>query len=126
MLRRAFITSLGGAAIVFPVAARAQQREQMRRLAVLMSFAEGDPEAQSWIKALVQRLEQLGWKEDRNLRINYRWPGSDPSRVELFAKELIDLHPDLIVAAGTPSAKAVWQATRSVPVVLVQVADPVE
>jgi putative ABC transport system substrate-binding protein len=124
--RREFIALLGGAAVAWPLAARAQQADRMRRVGVLMSFLETDSEAQSWIRALVRRLDDLGWINGRNVRISYRWPGDNAAQLEAFTKELIELQPDLLIAAGTPAANTLWRTTRSIPVILVQVADPVE
>jgi putative ABC transport system substrate-binding protein len=124
--RRKFLATFGGAAAAWPLAARAQQPGRVRRVGVLMSFLETDAEAQSWIRALVRRLDELGWTDGRNVRIFYRWPGDDPDQLEAFTKELIELEPDVLIAAGTPSAKSLWRTTRSIPVILVQVADPVE
>jgi hypothetical protein len=102
MRRRAFIAGLGGAAAVWPVVARAQQPERMRLIGMLMPFAEGDPETQQRVAALRQGFAQLGWNEGRNLRIEHRWattPDEDARR--RFAKELVDLQPDLILTNDT-------------------------
>jgi putative tryptophan/tyrosine transport system substrate-binding protein len=125
MRRRNFIALLGSAA-AWPLAARAQRPDKMPRIGVLMSFVENDAEAQSWIRAMVGRLNELGWTDGRNIHILYRWPGSNVARLEAFTKELIELRPDLLIAAGTPAANSLWRMTRSIPVILVQVADPVE
>jgi len=124
MKRRAFITLLGGAA-AWPLAARAQQGERVRRVGVLSTFAESDPEAQSLVQALDQTLQELGWVEGRNLRIDRRWAASNPGRIEGFAKLLIVLEPDVIVAHGTPAVIALRNETRSIPIVFVQVTDPI-
>jgi putative ABC transport system substrate-binding protein len=123
--RREFITLLGGAAAAWPLAARAQQGEQVRRIGVLTVFPADDPEARAWIKALLQGLMELGWVEGRNIRIDDRWAGADHSRLLALANELIELKPDLIVAAGGPAAAALAGGTRSLPIVFVQVVDPV-
>jgi putative ABC transport system substrate-binding protein len=125
MRRRNFIALLGSAA-AWPLAARAQRPDKMPRIGVLMSFVENDAEAQSWIRAMVGRLDELGWTDGLNIHILYRWPGSNVARLEAFTKELIELRPDLLIAAGTPAANSLWRMTRSIPVILVQVADPVE
>jgi putative tryptophan/tyrosine transport system substrate-binding protein len=125
MRRREFITLLGGAAVAWPFAARAQQGERMRRIGIVTVFSESDPEGQSRLRVLVQRLGELGWTEGRNLHIDYRWGAAERGRVRALAQELIALQPDMIVAGGGPAAFATWQATRSVPVVFVQVVDPV-
>jgi putative ABC transport system substrate-binding protein len=123
MKRREFITLLGGAA-TWPCAARAQQAEPMRRIGILLTFTE-DHEGHSWINALVQRLQELGWTDGRNLHIDYRWDAVESSRALMLAQELLKLQPDVVVACGGPAAIALTQATRSVPIVFVQVADPV-
>jgi putative tryptophan/tyrosine transport system substrate-binding protein len=122
--RRAFITLLGGAA-AWPLAARAQQ-ERMRRIAVLMVVAESDPEAKTWIAALEQRLQQLGWRQGRNLRIDYRWGSGDERRLQTYAAELVGAAPDVLFCAGTPALMALSRETRSLPIVFVQIADPVK
>jgi ABC-type uncharacterized transport system substrate-binding protein len=122
--RRAFVTLLSGAA-AWPLAARAQQGQRMRRIGVLVTFGESDPAAQSSVRALVQRLEELGWSDGRNIRIDYRWAAAERGRAQVLAKELVDMRPDLIVACAGPATVALWQVTRSIPVVFVQVIDPV-
>ena len=124
MKRRAFITLLGGA-VAWPLAARAQQPERMRRVGVLSTFAESDPEAQSLVQALDRTLQELGWVEGRNLRIDRRWAAGNPGRIEGFAKLLIGLEPDVIVAHGTPAVIALRNETRSILIVFVQVTDPI-
>ena len=123
MRRREFITLLGGTAVGWPLAARAQQGERMRRIGVMLVFDESDADAQSSVRGLVQRLDELGWTAGRNLDIDYRWGAAEHGRAR--ALELIALQPDMIVAGGGPAAFALWQATRSVPIVFVQVVDPV-
>src|SRR5262249_21658733 len=123
MTRRAFITLVGGAA-AWPVVARTQQGERMRRVGVLMALAADDPEGQARIEVFERGLSQLGWSVDRNLRIDYRWAAGDTNRYRSYAAELLALAPDVVVAAGS-AAMAALQATRSVPVVFVQVGDPV-
>ena len=124
MRRREFITLLGGAAVAWPLVARAQQPERMRRIGILITFGE-DHEGRSWINALVQRLQELGWTDGRNLRIDYRWEAGESRRALALTQELLKLQPDVVVACGGPAATAMAQATRSVPIVFVQVADPV-
>jgi putative ABC transport system substrate-binding protein len=124
MRRREFITLLGGAA-AWPLAAGAQPRERLRRIGVLINFAAEDPAAQSRLTAFLQELAQLGWTEGRNVRIDIRWAAGDAERTRKHAAELVALAPDLILTAGSPTTGPVLQATRSVPVVFVQVADPV-
>ena len=123
MKRREFIALLGGAA-VWPLAARAQKGEQVRRIGVLMYLPADDPEGQARYAALVQALTQLGWTEGRNLRIDTRWANADDIRSH--AMELAALAPDILVAGtGTATAAPLLQATRTVPIVFVSVIDPV-
>jgi putative tryptophan/tyrosine transport system substrate-binding protein len=125
MKRRDFITLLGGAAAAWPLAARAQQGERMRRIGVLMNLAADDPEASARVTAFAQGLQQLGWTDGRNLRIDYRWGAGDIERHRRYAAELVALAPELIVASGTPAVEAVRQANPGVPIVFVTVIDPV-
>ncbi|MBO0717288.1 MAG: ABC transporter substrate-binding protein, partial [Rhizobiales bacterium] len=125
MRRRDFTTLFGVAAAVWPLAARAQQPERTRRIGILTTFTESDREARSWTNALVQRLQELGWTNGRNLRIDYRWAADESSRAPMLAQELLKLQPDVIVACGGPAAIAIAQATHSVPIVFVQVVDAV-
>jgi putative ABC transport system substrate-binding protein len=121
MRRREFIT-LVGTAVAWPVVARGQQSEQMRRIGVLMPFAKDNPEGQARIAAFLQGLQKLGWTEGRNLQIEYRWDSGD---LQKAAAELVASSPDVIFANGTVSVAALQQATRSVPIVFANVADPV-
>jgi len=123
--RRKFITLLGGAAAAWPVAAHAQQAERMRRIGVLVVFAESDPVARSPIAAMVQGLQDLGWTEGRNVRIDYRYAAVERSRALALANELAAMSPDLIVACGGAAAAALAQTTHSLPIVFVQVIDPI-
>jgi putative tryptophan/tyrosine transport system substrate-binding protein len=122
--RRQFITLLGGAA-AWPISARAQQRERMRRVGVLMNLAVGDPEGEARSAAFLQALQQLGWSDGRNVRIDYRWAAGDTGRFHRYAEELLALAPDVILASATPSVQALQQATRTVPIVFAIVSDPV-
>ena len=124
MKRREFITLLGGAA-AWPLAARAQQSERMRRIGVLMPFAADDPEGQARIAALLQELQPLGWTVGRNVRIDYRWSAGDAVNMRKYAAELVALAPDVILTSGAAGAAPLLQATRTVPIVFVLVADPV-
>jgi ABC-type uncharacterized transport system substrate-binding protein len=124
MRRRAFILALGGAA-AWPLAARAQQTDRVRRIGVLIGNAESDPEGQTRAVALRQDLQKLGWAEGRNIRIDYRWGAGEPDRAQAYAAELVALAPDVIVAHGTPASTAVQRATHGIPVVFVVVVDPV-
>jgi len=122
--RREFMTLVGGAGM-WPLAAGAQQAEQMRRIGVLIANAESDPEGQARVAALRQDLQRLGWTEGRNIRIDYRWGAGDPDRARVYAAELVALAPDVIVANGTLASTALQRATRSIPIVFVVVIDPV-
>jgi putative ABC transport system substrate-binding protein len=125
MRRREFITLIGGAAAAWPLAARAQQPERMRRIGVLMGYAESDQEAQAWVAAFREGLQKLGWTEGRNIRIDIRWTASDAEATQRFAKELIALQPDLILSQVTPTTAALLQQTRTIPIVFVMVANPI-
>src|SRR5215813_9435486 len=125
MRRRAFITLLGGAAAAWPLAARAQQPTGIRRLGMLINLFESDVEAERLIKAFRDGLAQLGWTDGRNLRIDYRWAGGDVDRIKTFAKELVELSPEIMVAYATPSVAALQQETRSIPIVFLSATDPV-
>jgi ABC-type uncharacterized transport system substrate-binding protein len=124
MKRRDFITLLGGAA-AWPLAARAQQGERVRRIGSLQGIAADNPAAQSSIDAFTSRLRELGWTAGRNLHIDYRWAAGDVSRIQADAVELVHLHPDVIFVGGSTGLRAVQQATRTIPIVFVNVADPV-
>ena len=125
MRRREFITLLGGAA-AWPLAARAQQADRMRRIGVLMGYAESDRQGQAFVAAFRDELQKLGWAEGRNIRIDTRWatPGDAESR-QRFAKELVALQPDLILSHGTPATATLLQQTRTIPIVFAAVSDPV-
>ena len=125
MRRRDFITLLGRVAISWPVAMHAQQSERMRRIGVLMNISADDPEAQSRMTAFVQGLQQSGWTDGRNIRIDTRWAAGDADRYHRYAEELLALAPDVILASATPSVQALQQATRTVPIVFANVGDPV-
>jgi hypothetical protein len=125
MRRRDFITLLGGAG-AWPVAARAQQTERIRRIGVLMAHAEADPEFQAYVDAFREELQKLGWTEGRNVRIDIRWGALDDAESRRrFAKELVAVRPDLILTQNTPPTASMLQQTRTIPVVFVVVADPV-
>src|SRR3984893_15677896 len=124
MQRRQFIGLVGGAA-AWPLAARAQQASPMRRIGFLTSSAESDPEAQLWVSTFRKGLEEFGWTDGHNVRIDYRFGGGDVTPMLKLAKELLALQPDVIVASTGPAATAVRQQTLSIPIVFVQVADPV-
>jgi len=116
MRRRDLITLLGGAAVAWPLAARAQQGERMRRIGVLMALAADDPEGQARMTAFQQGLAQLGWIDGRNVRIDTRWAAGDTNRYRSYAAELLEFAPDVVLAVGS-AAMGPLQATRSVPVV---------
>jgi len=123
--RRDFITHLGGPAAGWPLAARAQQGGQMRRIGVLMAISADDAEAQARIAAFVQGLQQLGWTVGKNVRVDYRLAGIDADTLRKYAGELVALAPDVILAQSTPSIAVLLQATRTVPIVFTLIADPV-
>jgi len=125
MRRRQFIGLLGGAAAAWPLAARAQQGERMRRIGVLTNLVADDPEAQARVGAFLQGLQELGWAVGRNMRIEYRWGAGDADRTRGYAAELVALAPDVILTSGESALAPLLQATRSVPVVFAQVPDPV-
>ena len=124
MKRREFITLLGGAAVAWPLAARAQQPDRMRRIGVFMNLASDDAEGQARNAAFLQGLQEAGWAVGRNVRIEYRWGAGDPELFRRYAAELVALAPDVILASGA-SMYALQQVTREVPIVFVQVPDPV-
>jgi putative ABC transport system substrate-binding protein len=125
MRRREFITLLCGAAAAWPLAARAQQPERVRRIGVLMNLASDDAEGQARLAAFHQGLQQLGWTVGRNVQIDYRWGAGNADRIRKFAAKLVALAPDVILSTGSPSVAALQQATHTVPIVFVTVVDPV-
>jgi ABC-type uncharacterized transport system substrate-binding protein len=125
MKRRAFISLLGGAAAAWPLAARAQQSDRMRRIGVLNGQAANDPDAQANIAAFLQGLQQLGWTDGRNVRIDHRWAAGNPADIRKYAAELVALAPDVILATGASPLGPLLQATRTVPIVFAIVPDPV-
>ena len=124
MRRRDFIALVGGAAI-WPVVARAQQGDRVRRVGVLLAYFESDVQVQAWIKALDTSLQDLGWNNGRNIQLDYRWGGPNPDRLRAGAEELVRLNPDVLVPVATPALIAVQNATKSIPIVFANVADPV-
>src|SRR5262249_15105615 len=124
MRRREVMALLGGAA-AWPLAARAQQRDPMRRVGVLTAQAANDPEGQARLAAFLQGLQELGWSVGRNLRIDVRWTGGNADDTRKYAAELVALAPDIIQSNSTPAAAMLAQATRTVPIVFTVVADPV-
>jgi ABC-type uncharacterized transport system substrate-binding protein len=125
MKRRALITLLGGAAAAWPLAARAQQGERMRRIGVLMPFTADDLVGRARLAVFMQALQQLGWADDRNVRIDTRWAGGEADRLRRYAVELVALAPDVILANSSGAVAPLLQATRTVPIVFTIVADPV-
>ena len=123
--RREFIGLLSGAMATWPFAGRAQQTDRVRRVGVLVNSAETDVEKQSELRAFRARLEELGWSEGRNIRFDYRWTDGRFDRLSPYAAELVDLSPDVILATNAPTLVALQKETRSIPLVFVQVVDPV-
>jgi putative ABC transport system substrate-binding protein len=122
MRRRDFITLLGGGAAAWPLAVSAQQ---MRRVGVFMDLAEGDPEGQARVAALKRGLQDLGWIEGRNLRIETRWAAGEAARMKPLAAELVSLAPEVIVSSGAPTLVALREATSTIPLIFGQILDPV-
>jgi putative tryptophan/tyrosine transport system substrate-binding protein len=126
MRRREFIKMIAGsAAAALPLAARAQQPDQLRRIGVLMGYAEGDRQGQDNFAAFQGGLQKLGWTEGRNIRIDVRWASADADLVQRFVEELVALQPDLIVTQNTPGTAAMLQQTRTIPIIFANVSDPV-
>jgi ABC-type uncharacterized transport system substrate-binding protein len=125
MTRREFITLLGGAATAWPIAVRAQQPSQMRRIGMLTGFTSDDPGGQARLTTFAQGLQQLGWTVGRNVRIETRWGAGDAERYRRYAAELVALAPDVILVGGGSVLAAAQNATRTVPIVFVSVTDPV-
>jgi putative tryptophan/tyrosine transport system substrate-binding protein len=125
MKRREFISLIGGAAAAWPLAARAQQAERMRRIGVLVSSAEDDLDMQARVAGFRQGLEKLGWSEDRNARIDARFAAGKADLFQMLAKELAALHPDVIFAHSTPIVAALQRESRTIPIVFVSVSDPI-
>jgi putative ABC transport system substrate-binding protein len=123
MRRREFVAGLGAAA--WPLVARAQQRERVRRIGVLMALDENDPVAKLQLYALTQALADLGWTDDRNVRMDLRWGRGDINRIRALAQELVGLQPDIIVTNSTPATAALQRETRAIPIVFAAVVDPV-
>ena len=122
--RREFIAGLGSAA-AWPLAARAQQGERIRRIVMLMPFDENDPEGKLRYSAFTQALADLGWNDGRNVRMDLRWAGGDANRIRALAAQLVGLHPDIIFTVATPATAAVQRETRTIPIVFAGVGDPV-
>jgi putative tryptophan/tyrosine transport system substrate-binding protein len=122
--RREFIAGLGGAS-AWPLVARAQQSNRMRRIGALMSFNENDPDGKALLPRFTQGLAELGWTNGRNMQMDVRWAVGGIDRMRTFAKELTDPQPDVILSVGTPATAALQQVTRTIPIVFVVVSDPV-
>jgi putative ABC transport system substrate-binding protein len=122
MRRREFVTLVGGAAVAWPLTARAQW---MRRIGVLMATAEDDPEGQSRLTVVQDKLREFGWSDERNIRFDVRWASGDANRLRTFAAELVALMPDAVLADATPATASLLRETRILPIVFARVADPV-
>jgi ABC-type uncharacterized transport system substrate-binding protein len=119
MRRREFITFIGGAAAVWPLAARAQQPDRVRRVGVLMNASESDPSYRSYAAAFAQTLQRLGWREGKNLHLDFRWSDGEPERIDAYAAELAGMTPDLILASSSANLTALLRTTRIIPIVFV-------
>ena len=124
MKRREFISLVSGVA-AWPLAARAQQGQRIRRIGILMAFAESDPQAQGFVNAFREGLQKLGWTEGQNIQIDIRWGATDPALIQQFAKELVASQPNLILSSGTPTTLVLLQQTRTIPIIFATVVDPV-
>ena len=125
MRRRDFIRGIAGSETAWPLAVRGQQLDRVRRIGVLMAYAESDGDGQADVEAFRQELQKLGWMDGRNLRIDYRWAAVTAEAMERFAKELVALQPDLILSQSTPTTVTLLHQTRTVPIIFANVADPV-
>jgi putative ABC transport system substrate-binding protein len=126
MRRRDFVVLLGGAAVGWPLAARAQQTHRVRLIGVLMGLSPNDSGGQAEVAAFRQRLSALGWVEGRNIRLEFRWQGGDVALVQTFARELVAINPDLLMGRSTPTTAALKHETSTIPIVFVNVAEPIE
>src|SRR5262245_39864494 len=123
--RRKFLATLGGAAAAWPLTARAQQSERIRKIGVLMGAPDTSTDQQAGLAVFMQSLHQLGWTEDRNVQLEIRWGGGDPARVRRYAEELVALPVEVIMTSGALALEALLRATRSVPIIFGSVTDPV-
>src|ERR1700730_18109728 len=123
MERREFIGLFGGAAVAWPLVVRAQQRERVRRIGVVMGYAESDPNAQAQVTAFRQQLQKLGWIEGSNIRIDFRYAADDPKRIRAVAVELLSLGPDLMVSNSNLVTTILQSEIRAIPLVFVSVSD---
>ena len=122
--RRDFITLLGGAAAAWPLAARGQQGERVRRIGVLLPFDEDDPVAKTYVSAFTQALADRGWTDGRNVRMDLRWGRGDNNRIRALAEELVGLQPDIILTIGTAPTTALQRETRTIPIVFAGACEP--
>ena len=125
MKRRDFIMRVAALAAAWPAGAGAQQPAGPRRVGVLMSYTRNEEEIQSWLATFIAALEKLGWRDGQNIKFDYRWPGDNAALLEQSAKELVALRPDLILAPSSPSAAFLLKQTKTIPVVFVNIVDPV-
>ena len=125
MRRRHFVKGIVGSGAAWPLAARAQQIDRMRRIGILLGFVADDPRGHAALATLLQTLQQLGWIDGRNVRIDYRLAGSNAEDLRKYAAELVTLGPDVLLGTGGSSSAALFQATRSIPIVFANVPDPV-
>jgi putative ABC transport system substrate-binding protein len=125
MQRREFIAFVGGAALTWPLRTNAQQPQRMRDIDVLMGIAESDPAQESFVLAFTRALQDLGWQDGRNIRIEYRWGAGDAEKIRRFAREIVERKPDLIVGHTSPVVAALKAQTSTIPIVFTQVSDPV-
>jgi putative tryptophan/tyrosine transport system substrate-binding protein len=125
MRRREFIALVGCLAVAKPIAVRAQQPDRMRRIGVMMAYAEGEPEGQLFVGAFREALKKLGWEEGRNVQIDYRWTAGDVALRQRFAKEMISRQPDVILSSNTPTTVALTEQTHTIPIVFALVMDPI-
>ena len=125
MQRREFIILLGGTAAAWPLTVRAQQGERVRRVGVLMPFTANDPEGQARNALFEKSLRELGWKVGRDLQIDYYWPGGEAATIRRDAAELVARAPDVILSVGSSTTRLLLQATNTIPIVFVNLADPV-
>src|SRR6516225_1822057 len=122
--RREFIAGLGGAA-AWPLAARAQQGDRVRRIGMLQAGDETDPVRKTYVSAFTQALADLGWTDGRNMRMDVHWSGDDAIRLRALARELLSLQPDIVLTGGTPATAAVQRETQTIPIVFANAGDPV-
>src|SRR6266581_4628902 len=125
MWRREFIAGLGSAA-AWPLVARAQRPDPVRHVGVLMNVIQEDPGGAAYVMAFRQGLAELGWIEGRNIHIEFRWPGGDIDRVQTFARDLVGVRPDVLIGRSTPTTAALKQETATIPIIFVNVPEPVE